>query len=99
MSYYYLLLPAVIISLYAQIKVQSTYSKYSKVQASANMTAAQVARRILDANGLRDVRIEPVAGNLTDNYDPRSKVLHLSQSTYSSASVAAAMGAARPERM
>lgn len=89
MSYYYLLLPAVIISLYAQIKVQSTYSKYSKVQASANMTAAQMARRILDANGLRDVRIEPVAGNLTDNYDPRSKVLHLSQSTYSSASVAA----------
>lgn len=89
MYYYYLLLPAVIISLYAQIKVQSTYSKYSKVQASANMTAAQMARRILDANGLRDVRIELVAGNLTDNYDPRSKVLHLSQSTYSSASVAA----------
>ena len=84
-----LLLPALILAGYAQTKVTSTYSKYAKVMARSNVTAAQMARQLLDMNGLSSVPIEPVKGSLTDNYDPRNKVLHLSEATYNSCSVAA----------
>lgn len=86
---YILLLPALILSAYAQTKVNSTYSKYAKVHARRNITAAQLARELLDMNGLNSVPIQLIKGSLTDNYDPRNKVLHLSESTYNSSSVAA----------
>lgn len=86
---YTLLIIAMIISFYAQIKVQSTFRRYSSVRCNKGYTAAQVARYLLDRSGLNDVRIEPVAGNLTDHYDPRDKTLRLSQSVYNSNSVAA----------
>ncbi|MBO7668602.1 MAG: zinc metallopeptidase [Firmicutes bacterium] len=84
-----LLIPAILLAGYAQTKVTSTYNKYSKVYARRNITAAQLARQLLDMNGLNAVPIQPIRGSLTDNYDPRNKVLHLSETTYSSTSVAA----------
>ncbi|MCR4963381.1 MAG: zinc metallopeptidase [Firmicutes bacterium] len=94
MPYYYdatwlLLLPALALSLYAQFKVTSTYKKYAEVQAASGIAANDMARQLLDYNGLEDVPVEMVAGSLTDHYDPRSRVLRLSQTTYSSRSVAA----------
>ena len=86
---YILLLPALILTAYAQSRVSSTYSKYAKVMARSHITAAQLARQLLDMNGLNEIPIQPVKGSLTDNYDPRNKVLHLSESTYNSSSVAA----------
>ncbi|MCL1905843.1 MAG: zinc metallopeptidase [Clostridiales bacterium] len=84
-----LMLLAIIISAFAQLKVSSTYSKYAKVRSRKNMPACDAARFILDFNGLPGVRIEQIRGNLTDHYDPRAKVLRLSESVYHSASVAA----------
>ncbi|NLF80764.1 MAG: zinc metallopeptidase [Clostridia bacterium] len=84
-----ILLPAILLTIYAQAKVTSTYKKYSKVHASSGLNAAEAARRLLDSSGLNNVRIEQVRGNLTDHYDPRGKVLRLSESTYGSSSVAA----------
>ena len=84
-----LIIIAIVISAWAQIKVSSTYSKYSKVMAQNGMTAYDVARSILDNNNLQEVPIERVAGNLTDHYDPRSRVLRLSETVYNSSSVAA----------
>ncbi|MDD2221065.1 MAG: zinc metallopeptidase [Clostridia bacterium] len=84
-----LIIIAIIISAWAQIKVSSTYSKYSKVMAQNGMTASDVARLILDSNNLQDVPVERVAGNLTDHYDPRTRVLRLSDTVYNSSSVAA----------
>lgn len=86
---YIVLIPALILAFYAQFKVNSTFKKYSKVRSSRGITGAQVARRILDANGLFDVKIAHIAGNLTDNYNPQNKTLSLSDSTYDSDSVAA----------
>jgi Zn-dependent membrane protease YugP len=83
-------LPALILGLYAQAKVKGAFNKYSKVRTSNGMTGAEVARAVLDAKGLRDVQINQVRGNLSDNYDPRKKVLNLSQSVYATPSVAAA---------
>lgn len=89
-SYYLLLVvPAMLICLWAQIKVKSTYSRYSQVRASRGWTADQVARMILNANGLQDIPIERVSGNLTDHYDPRARVIRLSASVYGQSSVAA----------
>jgi Zn-dependent membrane protease YugP len=84
-----LMILAIIISAVAQITVSSTYSKYAKVRSRRNMSAYEAARFILNYNGLSHVRIEQVRGNLTDHYDPRTKVLRLSETVYSSASVAA----------
>lgn len=84
-----LLLPALILSIYAQAKVSSTFNKYQKVNAKSALRAADMARQMLDYNGLGDVQIEQVRGNLSDHYDPKHKVLRLSQSTYNSSSVAA----------
>ncbi|MGL4790255.1 MAG: zinc metallopeptidase, partial [Anaerotignaceae bacterium] len=88
-EYLYMLLPAFILAMYAQSKVNSTFKKYSKVQNSYGLTGAQAAGRILQAAGISDVRIEPIRGNLTDHYDPSSKVLRLSESVYSSTSLSA----------
>lgn len=84
---YILLIPAFILSMWAQFKVSSTFSKYSKVSNRRGMTGADAARYILDINGLRHVRIERINGNLTDHFDPRSNVVRLSDSTYASTSV------------
>ena len=75
--------------MWAQAKVNSTFNQYSRVTTYSRMTGFEAARRILDANGLRHVHIERVAGNLTDHYDPRTNVIRLSDSVYSSNSVAA----------
>ena len=90
-DYYYLILvvPALLISLWAQLKVKSTFNRYEQVYARQGITAAQAARRILDQNGLYGVRIEMTGGKLTDHYDPRTNVIRLSQSVYNSPSVAA----------
>jgi Zn-dependent membrane protease YugP len=87
--YIVLVLPAMILGLIAQLKVKTTYSKYSTVLNSRGRTAAEVARMILDRNGLTEVTVEHIAGNLTDHYDPRTKVVRLSDSVYGSTSVAA----------
>lgn len=84
-----LLIPAVILSAWAQMKVSSTFNRYSRVQSSKGMTGAQVAQAILHSNNIYDVRIEPVKGNLTDHYDPKNKVLRLSESVYGKTSLAA----------
>lgn len=94
MYYYYdptyiLIIIGVVISLVASLKVKSTFNRYSNVASRSRMTGAQVAEKILHANGIYDVQIAHIAGNLTDNYDPRRKVLNLSDSVYSSTSVAA----------
>ena len=88
---YYILLviPAMLIALWAQMRVKSTFAKYSREGTYGGLTGAQTARRILDANGLTDVRIEPVRGSLTDHYDPRDKVVRLSMDVYGCDTVAA----------
>ncbi len=86
---YLILLPAILLALYAQTKVKNTYAKFSRVSNRRGMTGAEAARRILDRNGLSGVRIERIAGNLTDHYDPRSNVVRLSQEVYDSSSIAA----------
>ena len=89
-----LLIPAIVFTVYAQRKVQSTYAAYSRVQTRKNITGAQTARMILDRNGMSHVPIEVVPGNLSDNYDPTKDVMHLSEGTYNSSSVAAVAVAA-----
>jgi len=89
LSYLVLVVPAILLGLWAQARVQSTYARYSRVRAIRGITADQVARRILDANGLRDVSIQRIAGSLTDHYDPRERVVRLSETVYGSPSIAA----------
>ena len=86
---YILVLIGVVISLWASAKVKTTYSKYSRVRSMSGLTGAQVADQILRANGIYDVRIEHVSGELTDHYDPKNRVLRLSDVVYNSTSVAA----------
>ena len=88
-SMYILVIIAAIFSMIASAKVNSTFNKYAKVRSMAGFTGAEAAQRILQSAGINDVRIERVSGNLTDHYDPKSRVLRLSDATYSSASVAA----------
>ena len=80
--------------MYAQLKVSTSFNKYLRVASRSGYTGSQVARMILDRNGLHDVRIELVPGNLTDHYDPRTKVVRLSRSVYSGNSIAAVSVAA-----
>ncbi len=91
MDYYYwiLVIPALLISLIAQVKVKSTYARYNRVPNRRGYTAAMLARQILDENGLQHIRIERVAGELTDHYSPKEDVIRLSDSTYNSTSVGA----------
>jgi len=84
----------ILIPIWAQFKVKGAYKKYSQVHASSGMTGAQVARKILDENGLYNVKIEPVHGQLTDHYDPRDKTVRLSENNFYGTSVAGAAVAA-----
>lgn len=86
---YFLLIPAIILALYAQGRVQSTYNRYSQLPSRMGITGAEAARRLLQDRQMHDVKIEPVQGRLTDHYDPRTKTLRLSQGVYDSASIAA----------
>ncbi len=88
-TYVVIVMPMLIISLFAQAKVQSTYTKYSKVFNRKGYTAEQAARMILDKNGLQNVGIGRVAGNLTDHYNPKTNTISLSDTVYGSTSVAA----------
>jgi Zn-dependent membrane protease YugP len=74
-----LLVPALLLGVYAQIRVSSTFNRFAQVPAAGGLTGAEGARRILDANGLQGVSIEMVSGRLSDHYDPRGKVLRLSE--------------------
>ncbi len=84
-----LLIPALILAIWAQTKVHGTFQRYSTVYARRGLRAVDAAKAILDRFGLRDVAIERIPGNLTDHYDPKQKVLRLSQSVYDSPSIAA----------
>jgi hypothetical protein len=83
-------IPALLLGFWAQWKVQSAFKKFSQYRTYSGMTGAQVARRVLDFNGLSQVRVEQSQGFLSDHYDPRAKVLRLSPDVYQSNSVAAA---------
>ena len=84
-----LVLIGALISLWAQGRVTSTFAKFSKVRSRTGMTGADVALRLLRSQGIYDVSVRPVSGNLTDHYDPRSKVVNLSESVYNATSIAA----------
>ena len=96
-SYYYgfdwtyivLVLPCILLSLWASANVKSTFNKYSRQFSSRRLTGAEAAQRVLSANGVRGVRIDRVSGNLTDHYDPKTNVIRLSDSVYDSTSTAA----------
>lgn len=88
-TYLYLVLPFVILSLWASSNVNSTFKRYSKQLSSRHITGAMAAERVLRANGVQGVRIERVAGNLTDHYDPKANVIRLSEGVYNSTSTAA----------
>lgn len=85
----YLLLLIIAIPLIAQSKVKTNYEKFSRIQNSHNMTGYEVARKILDSNGLTDIKIVQTHGELTDHYDPRQKVIRLSNNIYSKTSISA----------
>ena len=84
-----LLIPAIIFAMIASAGVKSTFSKYSYIRNSRNMTGAEAAQRMLRANGLTNVGINHIPGNLTDNFDPRSNTLNLSDSVYDKTSISA----------
>ena len=86
---YVLVIIAFLLTLFASMGVKSTFSKYNDVRSSRGITAASAARQILDANGLQNIRIEHVSGDLTDHYTPNENVIRQSDSTYNSTSVAA----------
>ncbi len=86
---YILVLIGALLSMWASARVNSTYKKYAQVRSASGLTGAEAAHRILNGAGIYDVRIEHISGNLTDHYDPRGKVLRLSDTVYGSPSVAA----------
>ena len=88
-TYIYLVLPCIILAMLASAGVNNTFNKYSKQISRRRLTGAQAAQRVLDANGVRGVRIEHVRGNLTDHYDPKSNVIRLSDNVYNNPSTAA----------
>ena len=88
-TYLVLILPCMVFSLIASSRVNSTFQKYSTQYSQRRLTGAEAARRVLAHNGVSGVRIERVAGNLTDHYDPRTNVIRLSDSVYTSTSTAA----------
>jgi len=87
----YLLLvgPAMLFAVWAQFRTMSAYSRYSRIGTHARLTGAQAARKLLDADGLRDVKIERIAGQLSDHYDPRDRTLRLSEAVHDGQSIAA----------
>ena len=84
-----IVLPALAFTIWAQSSVQSAYRKYSQVRNGSGMTGADAARRILNANGLYDIKIETIPGEMTDHYDPSARVIRLSQGVHNAATVAA----------
>jgi hypothetical protein len=86
---FFLLIPPLLLALYAQAKVRGTYAKYSRVISSSRLTGSRVASELLQAAGAGDVKVERIPGNLTDHYDPRTRVLRLSEGIYDSPSIAA----------
>jgi Zn-dependent membrane protease YugP len=89
MTYLILVLPCVILALWASARVNSTFKKYSSQLSRRRISGADAAQRVLHANGVRNVRIERISGNLTDHYDPKDNVIRLSDSVYNSTSTAA----------
>lgn len=89
MMYLLFMAPAILLSLWAQFRVKSTFSKFSKVPTRGGMTGADIARMLLRARGVHDVTVERTGGYLSDHYDPSARVLRLSEATYDSRSVAA----------
>ena len=89
MAYLILVLPCVIFAIWSSARVNSTFKKYSTQMSRRRITGAEAAQRVLSANGVRNVRIERVNGNLTDHYDPKANVIRLSDSVYDSCSTAA----------
>lgn len=85
--YMYLVLPAIVLCIFAQIKVKSTFSKYSK--SYCFLSGCEAAKQVLEANGVYDVGIERVSGNLTDHYDPKANVIRLSHTVYDARTVSA----------
>lgn len=98
MDYYYLdiilMIIIIILPLFANMKINITYSKYSKKQNSANLTGKEVAEKILEMNGLSNVKVNRIGGSLTDHYDPRTKKISLSNGIYDSTSISACAVAA-----
>ena len=88
-TYVVLVLPCLILSLWASANVNSTFKKYSKQYSLRQLTGAEAAQRVLRANGVHGVRIERVSGNLTDHYDPKTNVIRLSDGVYNNTSTAA----------
>ena len=91
---YLILIPGTLLSLWAQNNIKSTYQRYSQIASSLGMTGSEVAKTILTRMGVTDVVVEPVAGQLTDHYDPSNKAVRLSEGIYNSSSLAAAAVAA-----
>lgn len=89
MTYFVLVLPCILLSLWASSNVKSTFRRYSQQLSSRHISAANAAQRVLSANGVHGVRIERVSGNLTDHFDPKANVIRLSDSVYDSTSTAA----------
>lgn len=89
-----LLIPAILLSLYAQFKISSSYKHYSQIRSRSGLTGAQAARSILNSNGLYDVRVEPIRGQLSDHYDPRTRVINLSEDVYAGTSLSSVAVAA-----
>ena len=87
--YLVFMLPGLLLMLWAQARVKGTYAKYSRIRNDYGLTGAQAARQVLDGSGLFNVGIEAIPGELTDHYDPRSRVLRLSQAVYAQPSIAA----------
>lgn len=87
-NYMIFMIPAFLLMAFTSWYVNAAYKKWSRVPAQSRMTGLQAAQRLISAGGLFGVRVEPIAGNLSDNYDPRSKVLHLSRGVAETASVA-----------
>ena len=87
--YFTLIIPAMLFAAYAQMRVSSTFKKYSKFGSVSNMTGKYVAEMILNLNGITDVRVVPISGKLTDNFNPKTKTVNLSEPVYNSTSIAA----------
>jgi uncharacterized protein len=85
----FLIIPALVLALFAQARVRGAYNRYGKVFAASGLTGAETARRILQTGGAGEVAVEKISGQLTDHYDPRKKVLRLSEGVHDSASIAA----------
>jgi Zn-dependent membrane protease YugP len=85
----WLIFPAFALSMWASFRVKSTFNKWAEVPSQSRVTGYEAARRMLDANGLYDVAIEPIAGRLTDHYDPRQRIIRLSEPVYYETSISA----------